>query len=114
MLTAMNGRIEKLLDKDYCIGHSYFMTINNRNNPIDELKEIFKNKILPLLQEYFYGDWGKIMLVIGKAFIEEKQETVKFLNSDSYEDFEEYDEKPIYSFTNSDNWTIDSFRTIYE
>lgn len=113
MLTAMNGRIEKLLDKDYCIGHSYFMTINNRTNPIDELKEIFKNKILPLLQEYFYGDWGKIMLVIGKAFIEKKVEPVKFLNSDSYEDFEEYDEKPIYSFTNSDNWNIDSFRTIY-
>ena len=114
LLIAINGRIEKLLDKDYCIGHSYFMTIKNRKQPLDELKAIFKNKILPLMQEYFYGDWGKIMLVIGKEFVLKKVETIKFLATDSYEDFEEYDEKPIYSFTAPELWTLDSFKSIYE
>lgn len=114
LLKAINARIEKLLDKDYCIGHSYFMTIENRQSPLEEIKAIFQNKILPLLQEYFYGDWGKILLVIGKEFIETKKGSIKFLSTESYEDFEEYDEKPIYSFTSPSNWTLDSFKTIYE
>ena len=114
LLTAINDRIEKLLDKDYCIGHSYFMTIKNRQEPLEEIKTIFQNKILPLLQEYFYGDWGKILLVLGKEFVVTKKNTIKFLSTDSYEDFEEYDEKPIYNFTNRSNWSLDSFKSIYE
>lgn len=114
LLNAINARIEKLLDKDYCIGHSYFMTIKNRQSPLEEIKIIFQNKILPLLQEYFYGDWGKILLVIGKEFVATKENTIKFLSTDSYEDFEEYDEKPIYNFTNPSSWTLDSFKSIYE
>ena len=114
LLNAINARLEKLLDKDYCIGHSYFMSIKNRQSPLEELKAIFQNKILPLLQEYFYGDWGKILLVIGKEFVETKENTIKFLSTDSYEDFEEYDEKRIYSFTKPSSWTIESFKSIYE
>ena len=114
LLKAINGRIEKLLDKDYCIGHSYFMTIKNRQVPLEEIKTIFQNKMLPLLQEYFYGDWGKILLVIGKEFVVTNKDSIKFLSTDSYEDFEEYDEKPIYNFTNPSNWTLDSFKSIYE
>ena len=114
LLNAINARIEKLLDKDYCIGHSYFMTIKNRQSPLEEIKNIFQNKILPLLQEYFYGDWGKILLVIGEEFVETKENTIKFLSTDSYEDFEEYDEKPIYNFTKPSSWSIESFKSIYE
>ena len=114
LLNAINVRIEKLLDKDYCIGHSYFMTINNRQEPLEEIKTIFQNKILPLLQEYFYGGWGKILLVLGKEFVKTKKDSTKFLSTDSYEDIEEYDEKPIYNFTNPSSWTLDSFKSIYE
>ena len=114
LLLSLNGRIEKLLDKDYCIGHSYFMNIQDRKNPIDELRMIFQNKILPLLQEYFYGDWGKIMLVIGKEFVFKKAETVKFLTSELTDEYEEYNDKPIYGFTDSQQWTLNSFKSIYE
>jgi len=114
LLLSLNGRIEKLLDKDYCIGHSYFMNIQDRQNPIDELRMIFQNKILPLLQEYFYGDWGKIMLVIGKEFVYKKTETVKFLTSELTDEYEEYIDKPIYGFTDSQKWTLNSFKSIYE
>ena len=53
-------------------------------------------------------------MVIGKEFVETKKNTIKFLSTDSYEDFEEYDEKPIYNFTNPSIWTLDSFKSIYE
>ena len=54
------------------------------------------------------------MLVIGKEFVEKKKGNIKFLSTDSYDEFEEYDEKPIYNFTNSSKWTLDSFLSIYE
>ncbi|MCA9065496.1 MAG: hypothetical protein KDA96_20655, partial [Planctomycetaceae bacterium] len=61
MLDVMNQRIEYLYDRDHTIGHSYLMGIRT----FDELKQAFLQKILPLLQEYFYGDWHRIQLVLG-------------------------------------------------
>lgn len=113
LLMAINGRIEKLLDKEYCIGHSYFMNIKDRNNPLRELKLIFENKILPLLQEYFYGDWGKILLILGSEFVEEISNSISFMSSEIIEDYEEFESKPIYRFTSSSNWTLESFQSIY-
>lgn len=73
MLETINERIEYLYDRDYTIGHAYFMSLKNGAN-ISELALIFKNKILPLLQEYFYDDWEKIRLVLGdNGFIKEKK-----------------------------------------
>jgi 5-methylcytosine-specific restriction protein B len=64
LLETLNKRIEVLLDRDHRIGHSYFL-----ESPID-LQSIFHNKIIPLLQEYFFGDYGKIGLVLGRGFVE--------------------------------------------
>ena len=114
LLMVINARIEKLLDKDYCIGHSYFMSIKDKTNPLSEISTIFQNKILPLLQEYFYGDWGKIMLVLGDGFVEKKTNSVSFLSTNKYDNYEDFEEKPIYKFTKAFNWTLDTFRSIYE
>lgn len=65
LLDTINNRINLLIDRDHQIGHSYLLGISN----IEELKEVFKNKIIPLLQEYFYNDYSKIQLVIGKGFV---------------------------------------------
>lgn len=67
VLHTMNRRIEKLIDKDHMIGHSYFLSVKS----VKDLKQVFKNKIIPLLQEYFYGDAAKIGLVLGEAFFDE-------------------------------------------
>ena len=64
LLTTINERIEILLDRDHLIGHSYFIGINNEKS----LKQAFSKQIIPLLQEYFYGDYGKISLVMGEGF----------------------------------------------
>ena len=47
-----------------------------KNNDIKALRNAFKDKIIPLLQEYFFGDYGKIALVLGEGFVEINQQTV--------------------------------------
>ena len=52
----------------------------------EKLLPVFKNNIIPLLQEYFYGDYEKILLVLGDGFIERKTASVKFAGNQSYDD----------------------------
>ena len=65
LLRVINERIIGLLDKDHCIGHSYFMNVEN----LQDLKQVFFNKIIPLLQEYFYGRYEKIGLILSPKFL---------------------------------------------
>lgn len=114
LLQTINDRIEILIDKDHKIGHSYFLTIET----LDDLKQTFKNKVIPLLEEYFFGDYGKIGLVLGSAFIEleEDRNKVSFAKNftEKYEDAENLREKAVYTFTNEDSWEASSFMSIYE
>ncbi len=65
LMDAINARIELLLGRDYLIGHAYFIRVSD---PV-ALKACFCKKILPLLAEYFYGDPGRIGLVLGRSFV---------------------------------------------
>ncbi|HBD9119513.1 TPA: AAA family ATPase, partial [Campylobacter jejuni] len=60
LLKAINTRIEYLLDREKTIGHAFFIGVENLN----DLKSIFQNKIIPLLQEYFYNDYALINAVL--------------------------------------------------
>lgn len=63
ILRVMNQRIAVLLDRDHCIGHAYFMPLFESNR-LPVLRDIFKQKIIPLLQEYFFEDWQRIRWVL--------------------------------------------------
>ena len=81
MLNTINERITVLYDREHTIGHAFFTGINSKST-IEELALIFKNKIIPLLQEYFYEDYGKIRLVLGdNGKTDEKYQFVKELDN---------------------------------
>lgn len=64
LLSLINQRISQLLGEDKQIGHSYLMNVYSLSN----LKEAFAQQIIPLLEEYFWGDYGKIGIVLGELF----------------------------------------------
>ena len=131
MLTAINNRIEFLLDREHTVGHAFFFekaqfykTIYDENNlreweqgewyelSLDSLKEIFAKKIIPLLQEYFYDDYANIDAVLnGNGMIKpfSKQDLKVNLN----DDFVDSDKK-VYRITDSSMWKKENFQRIYD
>ncbi len=61
LLRTINRRIEFLYDRDHVIGHAYFLKVKS----LTDLRDVIIHNVIPLLQEYFYGDWEKICLVLG-------------------------------------------------
>lgn len=101
ILETINKRIECLYDRDHTIGHSYFLDIKS----MEELSDVFRNRIIPLLCEYFYDDWEKIRLILADdqkdedcQFIKEKDINLEELFSG---DLEDVVEKKLYEI-NSD------------
>lgn len=85
LLAVMNQRIEVLLDRDHCLGHAYFMSLKSGDS-LPQLEVIFRNQILPLLQEYFFEDWQRIQWVLNDhrkpaadRFVEQEKQDVDAL-----------------------------------
>lgn len=91
LLETINNRIEKLIDRDHMIGHSYFLRLENS----EELMQVFCNKVIPLLQEYFYGNYEKMGHVLGRGFINKlPDEKVTFANF--HADENDFNDRVIY------------------
>lgn len=133
ILISINKRIEFLLDREKTIGHAFFMSEAvkfNKDNwckpdeyeedwyvlSISKLKSIFQNKIIPLLQEYFYNDYALISAVLNdNGMIEKCEKDDKYLqkikNLDNVDS-----EKIIYNIALFDNkiWNdIKTYQAIY-
>ena len=95
LLETINKRVEYLYDRDHTIGHAYFMSLENAEDKKAELENIFRNKIIPLLQEYFYDDWEKILMVLGDGFVKKEffEDDIFDYKADDYLE----EEKAIYS-----------------
>jgi hypothetical protein len=92
ILYTINARIQRLLDKDHLIGHAYFL-----NKDEDALITAFYKNIIPLLQEYFFGDYGKIGLVLGKGFVRKKEfKDTGFADFEDYQGANDFDQRDIF------------------
>ncbi|WP_010671755.1 McrB family protein [Pantoea agglomerans] len=117
LLDAMNHRIRFLLSRDLMLGHAYLCSVTN----LTQLKTVFLNQFIPLLQEYFYEDWHKIQLIFrdidatGKLVEAPLISHVKLTSKDvfgfTHDDFEEVVE---YRVSTTQEITPDSIRKIYE
>jgi 5-methylcytosine-specific restriction protein B len=84
LLSTINERIEALVDRDHTIGHAFFMEVDSP----DSLRNVFANKVIPLLQEYFYGDYAKMEMVIGPDFFNGEKRKKKVIFAIQNEDIE--------------------------
>ena len=123
LFKTINQRIEFLLDPDHLLGHGYFMNVENKI----ELGSVFRNKIIPLLEEYFYGDFEKIQMVLGDNPEYGKNPIYKIIESSQPStqrvifgtDIEGFEDKGLYSLRqdlldeNYEEVPVQVFKSIY-
>ena len=117
VLDIMNRRIEFLFDREHTIGHAFFTSLKNDNsNSIGRLAAIFRNSIIPLLQEYFYDDYEKIRLVLGDNHKKDEQfQFIKKVNIEQKELFGEsirLESTDFYSLNEDALGKIESYQGI--
>ncbi|MEM6842494.1 MAG: AAA family ATPase [Bacteroidota bacterium] len=71
LLNVINERLLWLRSEDYQIGHAYLLPVLTAEKPLNALREAVYQRIIPLLEEYFFDDWEKRIAVLGSSFVEE-------------------------------------------
>lgn len=115
LLETMNKRIEFLLDRDHLIGHAYLARVNN----MIELQDTMRNKIIPLIQEYFYGDNEKVGMALGGIGSKSSNEYIVYKEvikaNDLFKGFSNIsDLGSKENFVVNEDITSDRIRKIYE
>jgi 5-methylcytosine-specific restriction protein B len=113
MLRAINHRLEKLYDRDHCIGHAYLHALRD-DATLEGLKRVFRNKLIPLLQEYFHGDWSKIGLVLGEDFVRRRATSGAPFAKFDHDDRDALAERPSWELVDVDQLSNVAFQRIYK
>ena len=116
ILRTINARIEYLYDREHTIGHAWCIGIET----LADLAAVFRNKIVPLLQEYFHDDWSRIRLVLhdqakkrDDQFVQESADRYAAELFGSAEVSLAFDEKKVYTLNEKAFGRVDAYTGIY-
>lgn len=109
LLAALNDRIEALFDRDHRIGHAFFIGVTS----LEGLEQVFRRKVIPLLQEYFYENWSNVRRALndygtGDFVISKK---LAQLPADGEESFS--DESRVVYLVNETPFPLSAYQRIY-
>lgn len=109
LLRALNERIEVLYDRDHTIGHAFFLGVTT----LSDLEAVFRRKVLPLLQEYFYESWSKVRRALNDLgegdFV--RRTKLAALPADGEDDY--VDESRIVYSVNKSPFPLAAYKRIY-
>lgn len=105
IFNEINRRIELILDRDHLIGHSEFMKVHD----IDGLRTLFAESIIPLLQDYFFEDYNKIIKVLSQKGKSNVSDFIDDKKDDSFRDG-----AVLYRITDRNDWDRDTFNRLIE
>lgn len=111
ILQTINTRLRVLKDIDHTIGHAWLWNVTD----IEDLKAVYDNKILPLLQEYFYNDYEKLGLVLGDLFFKSRTQissNIFALFSGGNGLANQYDQSWQYQLKSASELTIADFKSL--
>lgn len=112
MLKVINERLKILKDNNHTIGHAWLWDVDT----FEKLRQVFNDKIIPLLQEFFYNDYEKLGLLLGDQFVEldlkaDRDLFAEFPSGNGLKS--QYLNKCAYKFTDPTTWSSDTFKSIY-
>jgi 5-methylcytosine-specific restriction protein B len=111
LLATINDRLLRLRDRDHLIGHSFFQASSTMT--LQQLRDVFDRNVIPLLQEYFFADYARIGMVLGKAFVRTPKVHSKLAEFDD-DRREELEERRIHELVPVGELDVAAFRSIYE
>lgn len=115
IFSTINSRIELLLDSQHLLGHALFIKCRT----VEDIANVIRNSVIPLLEEYFFDDVQKIQLILNdldesgnlRSTAIYKHYTIYIENCFPYTaDYIVDDKKHFYV---SENITDESLRQIY-
>ncbi|KYG65581.1 hypothetical protein AZI86_00430 [Bdellovibrio bacteriovorus] len=68
VLNNLNRSIAMFIGRDYRLGHSFLM--KERISDLTDFKKVWFTEIMPMLSEYFHGDWNKLKEIVND-FVDE-------------------------------------------
>ena len=115
LFNTINDRIELLLDRNHLIGHSYFLKVRSA----DDIANVIRYHIIPLLEEYFYDDLQKIQLVFNDLDLDGVQRANAIYHcsglfiDELFEFIGDYLLDDKHRYTVSEHISVDSLKQIY-
>ena len=77
LLDGLNRRLIDVAGREKQVGHAYFMPSGKVVTDVEDLASIFREEIVPLLQEYCYDEYEDLAALLGPKIVDVDQRTIR-------------------------------------